>query len=60
MRSFEIRLVGHTGRVAEVFVVPAESLQDAMSRAESLVKSHPEIAGAQVTEEQDALPATVH
>jgi hypothetical protein len=61
MRTFEIRLVGHTGRVAEVYIMDAETVQEAIERADLLVKTHPEIAGAQVAEEMGSEGApTIH
>jgi hypothetical protein len=60
MRTFEIRLVGHSGRVAEVYLMDAEDFQEAVARADLLVKSHPEFAGAQVTEETAPEDVTWH
>ncbi len=54
MRTYEIRLVGHSGRIAEVYVMDAEDFQEAVARADMLVQSNPEIAGAQVAEEDSA------
>jgi len=53
MAEFEIRLVGHSGRVQAVYMVAFDTLQEAVKAADTLVRTNPDIAGAQV---QSAAP----
>jgi len=48
MRAFEIRLLSHTGRVADVYSIGANTINDAVDRARELLQDHPEMDGAQV------------
>lgn len=47
-RSFEIRLIGPSGRVAEVYMSGGQGIDCAITRAKILLRTHPEIAGAQI------------
>ncbi len=60
MSEFEIRLVGHSGRVYAVYQMSAETLKDAVDRADALVKANPEVAGAQVQSAAPLDAPTIH
>jgi hypothetical protein len=55
-RSFEIRLIGPTGRVAEVYMTAGQGIACAITRAKILLQTHPEIAGAQIRYDQEIVP----
>jgi hypothetical protein len=51
MREYQIKLMGPSGRVAEVYVMGAQCDACALTRARILTQSHPEFASAQVIED---------
>ena len=55
-RSFEIRLIGPSGRVAEIFITEGQGIACAITRAKILLQTHPEIAGAQIRYDQEIVP----
>ena len=55
-RSFEIRLIGPSGRVAEIYMAEGEGIACAVTRAKILLQTHPEIAGAQIRYDQEIVP----
>jgi hypothetical protein len=55
-RSFEIRLIGPSGRVAEVYMTEGQSIACAIAKAKILLDTHPEIAGAQIRYDQEIVP----
>jgi hypothetical protein len=55
-RSFEIRLIGPSGRVAEVYMTGGQGIACAITRAKILLQTHPEIAGAQIRYDQEIVP----
>ncbi|HJR55217.1 MAG TPA: hypothetical protein VJ798_01450 [Rhizomicrobium sp.] len=55
-RSFEIRLIGPSGRVAGIYMTDGQGIACAITRAKILLQSHPEIAGAQIRYDQELVP----
>ena len=55
-RSYEIRLIGPSGRVAEIYMTGAQGIACAITRAKILLETHPEIAGAQIRYDQEIVP----
>jgi hypothetical protein len=59
MREYEIKLMGPSGRVAEVYVMAAPSDDCALERARILTQLHPEFASAEVVEDRRVLDADI-
>ena len=55
-RNFEIRLIGPSGRVAEIYMTGRQEIACAITRAKILLQAHPEIAGAQIRYDQEIVP----
>jgi hypothetical protein len=56
VRSFEIRLIGPSGRVAEIYMTGGLGIACAITRAKILLQTHPEVAGAQIRYDQEIVP----
>ena len=48
MRSFEIRLVGRSGRFVASYIMGADHIHEVVERAKDLLNTHPEYGGAQI------------
>jgi hypothetical protein len=55
MREYQIRLIGPSGRIAQVYVMGALGDGCALTRARLLTQSHPEFSSAQVCEKDRIL-----
>jgi hypothetical protein len=50
MMDYQIKMLGPSGRVADVYVLAAPSDECAITHARILTQAHPELAGAEVSE----------